>query len=246
MFSQMRLRFWFAGILVIAAFAMLMIWRPWESGEPAITAQDAEQTVLDQYPGKIEQSVSEDGQYKLRLRSESGLYQVDVDADSGKVISITQVENKGDTEPKSLLSREQVKAGLQSSTKGGEIVKLELIDQAGKQVYHAVVRQQNDGPLEMTLDPYTAEILSSRIVSSSQQGKGPQDKLLTESEASKLALAEIPGEVDDVELRGVDSGTPYYLVEIDLVDGREATVEINAISGVIRTVTWDEDEPDKD
>ncbi|WP_410768923.1 PepSY domain-containing protein [Fontibacillus sp. BL9] len=245
MFSQLRLRSWLAGILVIAGFAVLMMRQPWKSGEPALTAREAEQTVLAQYPGKIEQSVYENGQYNLRLRSESGLYQVEVNADSGKVNSIIQVENTGDTDQKSLLSREQVKADLQAGIKG-EIVKLELIEQSGKQVYHAIVSQQNDGSLEMTLDPYTAEILSSEIVSSPQQGKGTQDRMLTESEASELALAEIPGEVDDVELRGVDSGTPYYLVDIDLVDGREATVEINAISGVIRTVTWDEDEPDKD
>lgn len=240
------LRFWMAGIVVLAAAAvLLMVWQPWKSGEPALTAQDAEQAVLEQYPGKIEQSVLEDGQYKLRLRSESGLYQVAVDAGSGKVNSIERIEAAADTERKTLLSREQVKADLQSRI-DGEIAKLELVELEGKQAYQAVIVQQNGTSREMTLDPYTGETLVSRTISSPGRKEGTKSRLLTEDEAAKLALAEIPGEVDDVELRGADGSTPYYLVEIDLADGREATVEVQAISGAIRTVTWDDDEPDSD
>ena len=37
-----------------------------------------------------------------------------------------------------------------------------------------------------------------------------------------------------------------YLVEIEANDGREATVEINAITGKINTLTWDDDDDDDD
>ncbi|WP_262988400.1 PepSY domain-containing protein, partial [Enterococcus faecium] len=73
-----------------------------------------------------------------------------------------------------------------------------------------------------------------------QENNKPQ--FLSEKQAEQKALARVPGEVDDVELRGTNSGNPYYLVEIDLEDGREAIVQVNAISGAIRSVTWDEDE----
>ena len=42
------------------------------------------------------------------------------------------------------------------------------------------------------------------------------------------------------------NGITYYLVEIEANDGREATVEINAITGKINTLTWDDDQEDDD
>lgn len=68
---------------------------------------------------------------------------------------------------------------------------------------------------------------------------GEPPLLLTEDEAAQLALQHIPGEVDDVDWKQVD-GTGFYLVEIDLEDGREAIVQIHAITGEVMSVSWDD------
>ena len=47
--------------------------------------------------------------------------------------------------------------------------------------------------------------------------------------------------MDDLEAKNIN-GMTYYLVEIEANDGREATVEINAITGKINTLTWDDDQ----
>ena len=54
--------------------------------------------------------------------------------------------------------------------------------------------------------------------------------------------------MDDIEAKNVN-GITYYLVEIETNDGREATVEINAITGQINTLTGmmiDDDDDDDD
>ncbi|WP_238652582.1 PepSY domain-containing protein [Paenibacillus piscarius] len=67
--------------------------------------------------------------------------------------------------------------------------------------------------------------------------------VVSEKEAVRLALKEVPGEVDDVDTEIDDSGA-FYLVEIHTPDGREAVVQVNAVSGSIMSVTWEEPEED--
>lgn len=67
--------------------------------------------------------------------------------------------------------------------------------------------------------------------------------LITEDEASALALAKVKGVVQDVEVEQSE-GKWYYFVEIDTPNGREADIQLNAASGVIVSVTWDDDDDD--
>ena len=62
---------------------------------------------------------------------------------------------------------------------------------------------------------------------------------LTEEEAIKIALENVNGKVDDVDLEH-SGGLTYYLVEIEQANDQEATVQINAISGKVMTITWDD------
>ena len=76
-------------------------------------------------------------------------------------------------------------------------------------------------------------------------------RLLTEKEAEKIAaksLADAGSKVEDsdADLRTEDDGQAYYLVEVELEDGREASVQINAVSGAVLSTTWDEDSENED
>ncbi|WP_338449197.1 PepSY domain-containing protein [Niallia oryzisoli] len=77
------------------------------------------------------------------------------------------------------------------------------------------------------------------------QDEGNVSKSLTEEEAATLALEQVAGTVDDVELENVN-GITYYFVDIETTDGREAIVEINAITGEVKSLTWDDDGSDDD
>ncbi|CAI6080481.1 hypothetical protein PAECIP112173_02901 [Paenibacillus sp. JJ-100] len=237
---------WGAGILTVVLLAAVMWWKPWEPAREQLSADAAAQSVLNQYPGEIIHSTLKDGTYLMQLRSETGLYDVQVDAFTAAVQSIKRLEAAPQAEEKTLWSREQMKSELLKQRAGEQLVSLELVEQQGSPVYTAVVEAKDNSRQELTIDPYTGEILSSKAIKSppsSEAGETANEpQFLSEKQAEQKALARVPGEVDDVELRGTNSGNPYYLVEIDLEDGREATVQVNAISGAIRSVTWDKDD----
>ena len=237
---------WGAGILTVVLLAAVMWWKPWEPAREQLSADAAAQPVLNQYPGEIIHSTLKDGTYLMQLRSETGLYDVQVDAFTAAVQSIKRLEAAPQAEEKTLWSREQMKSELLKQRAGEQLVSLELVEQQGSPVYTAVVEAKDNSRQELTIDPYTGEILSSQAIKSppsSEAGETENEpQFLSEKQAEQKALARVPGEVDDVELRGTNSGNPYYLVEIDLEDGREATVQVNAISGAIRSVTWDKDD----
>lgn len=244
--AKPRRSFWWgAGFLALLAVIAIMWWKPWQSDRVMLTADAAAQSVLNQYPGEIVNSTLKDGTYIMQLRSETGLYDVQVDAVTATVNSIKRLESNPQAEEKTLWSREQIKTELLKQTDAA-LVSLELVEQQGSPVYLAVFKMKNNTREQWTIDPYTGVKQSSKTLESSSPdpttGEGTKTSFLSEKEAEQKALAKVPGEVDDIELRGTNSGNPYYLVEIDLEDGREAIVQVNAISGAIRSVTWDEDE----
>ncbi|MEC0126381.1 PepSY domain-containing protein [Paenibacillus pabuli] len=236
---------WSSGLLALLVVVAIMWWKPWQSERVSLTADAAAQSVLDQYPGEIVNSTLKDGAYIMQLRSETGLYDVQVDAVTATVNSIKRLESNPQAEEKTLWSREQIKTELLKQT-NAELVSLELVEQQGSPVYLAVFKMKDNGREQWTIDPYNGEKQSSKTLEASSPdpttGEGTKTSFLSEKEAKQKALAKVPGEVDDIELRGTNSGNPYYLVEIDLDDGREAIVQVNAISGAIRSVTWDDDE----
>ncbi|WP_145413956.1 PepSY domain-containing protein [Paenibacillus xylanexedens] len=235
-----------AGTLAVMLLVAVIWWKPWEPAREQLSADAVAQSVLNQYPGEIVHSTLKDGTYSMQLRSETGLYDVQADAFTATVQSIKRLESSPQAEEKTLWSREQMKAELLKQRDGEHLVSLELVEQQGSPVYTAVVEARDNSRQELTLDPYTGEIISSKAIKpsppSATGGTDKEPQFLNEKQAEQKALARVPGEVDDVELRGTNSGNPYYLVEIDLEDGREATVQVNAISGAIRSVTWDKDD----
>lgn len=241
----------FVTALASAAVLLTALWQPdLRAGEQLMTAQEAERKILQQYPGTIEKTTLEDGQYKLSLQSRTGRYQVIVNANNGEVESIKQLETVKDPGRKTLQSREQVKSGLQSSQEG-RVDMLELLQKDGIPFYEALITKKNGSTEAVKVDPYSGKTISSRPVEKPPLSD-KQDKpvrLITEKQAIKAALARISGTADGVEMRNDKNGVPYYLVEVERSDGSEATVEVNAITGVVRSFMLepaDADSPETD
>lgn len=60
------------------------------------------------------------------------------------------------------------------------------------------------------------------------------------AKAKKIAAAHVRGKAEDVELKGKVAGSAYYLVEVEVEGGRDADVQVNAVSGAIMSVIWDD------
>lgn len=68
---------------------------------------------------------------------------------------------------------------------------------------------------------------------------------LTEAQVIELALAEVPGEVQEVELETED-GLQIFEIEILSADGVEMEVEIAALSGEILEIEAEDEDGDDD
>lgn len=68
---------------------------------------------------------------------------------------------------------------------------------------------------------------------------------LTEAQAIEIALAEVPGEVQEAELEREDGGQVYE-IEILMADGMEMEVEIDANTGDVLEVEAEDDDDDDD
>jgi uncharacterized membrane protein YkoI len=73
----------------------------------------------------------------------------------------------------------------------------------------------------------------------------PVSLVITEKEAAKLAAKAVNGISDDIELHRNENSL-YYLVEVEVKDGREAVVQVNAVSGSIDSITWEKEKQSND
>ncbi|KIL43267.1 PepSY domain-containing protein [Jeotgalibacillus campisalis] len=62
---------------------------------------------------------------------------------------------------------------------------------------------------------------------------------ITRDQAVEIALKQVEGTVDDVDYENDEEGS-YFLIEIERSDELEATVQVNAITGEIMSVSWDD------
>lgn len=111
------------------------------------------------------------------------------------------------------MTRTEMAAGNEQTTDGGS--------QEGHPSDGQPGEQQNEEPSQPPVEP-------------------PSDipNPITEAQAITIALSQVNGEVDDVEMGSLD-GKSYYLVEIEGEDD-EATVRIDAITGEVLSIYWDD------
>lgn len=197
-------------ILIAAAVLLLAIACLWffrkETG-PLLSREAAEQALLEEYPGTIQQLGEQAGNYAAKLQTAQGLYEVKLDGATGEIISIVLLQAVPTPAPTPQVQPTPGASGA---------------------------------PVVSATPPAGAASATPPAPSPS-----PPQRVVSEAEAVKLALQEVPGEADDVDT-GINEAGAFYLVEIKTPDDREAVVQVDAISGNIRSVTWEEPDDDNE
>lgn len=75
--------------------------------------------------------------------------------------------------------------------------------------------------------------------SNEETGAPNKDQILTKEDAARIALQKVNGTVDDIDLEQSD-GLTYFLVEVEREHTKDAIVQINAISGEVMSITWED------
>lgn len=242
-----------AGVTGVAVLVLLAIqlWGPSFSSAATLTEQQARETVLHRYAGEITEIKQDENRYIVDLMLDTGRYEIQINAENGDVLSIVHLEPNDAIDENVALTREQVESIVQNHATGTIASIDKVTDEALGEYYRAVLRTDEQETV-VTVDPFSGDILSSStsVINNPPSNDGTTEpksppaveqppRLLTETEAANIALQHIPGELDDVDLEQ-SHGVGYYLVEIELEDDREATVQIHAITGEIMSVTWDD------
>jgi uncharacterized membrane protein YkoI len=238
----MKKRKWLWTIAVMFIFSMLLFigfewWAPSLSAE-TLTEEEANKAAIEKYPGKIVKTMKTSGEYKIEMELETGVYHIRIDEKSGEVISIKRKAGSKET-PVKQLTQKQIEEKISSQ---GKLESIDLVQENDKSYYKAIVTENNE-KITMKLDPYTGSIIDS---TTETLEKPETPSIITETEAIKIAQEHLNGKGDDVEFHQLPEQTPYYLVEVETEDDREAVVQIDAYTRKVKSVTWEDQEDGED
>ncbi|MGJ7913060.1 PepSY domain-containing protein [Neobacillus sp. LXY-1] len=149
-----------------------------------------------------------------------------------------------------LLSKNEAQKLIQDRYQG-KVLQIKLTNQQ-----YLIDLNKDNHIYRIKLDAVSGQVLSFKRNNSTQgppetePTKPPSDspttpgqqvptKKLTESEAKQIATREVQGTIKHVQLE-TNEGVEYYLVEIETNEGLKAVVQINAITGKVTAISWDD------
>ncbi|UOG08910.1 PepSY domain-containing protein [Bacillus altitudinis] len=228
MSKKMKMLLTLAGCLfILVAFAMLMIQT---IDQKILSEADIKKIIAKDYNGNITniELINHKQDYTLTLENSNGIYQIIASSSSGQMKEMKQLKSyQKPNEKNAELQAEEVAV---NKVKGTVIQKKEKSDrfiftiQSKKELYQVDVEKD-----------------TFKVIEAEKKQPTSKEKKLTKitvEEAIQIAVKEVGGTVDDADLETF-SGMLVFEVELDLPDGREAEVLVNAYTGDIEGITYE-------
>ncbi|WP_342462467.1 PepSY domain-containing protein [Bacillus sp. FSL R5-0286] len=228
MSKKMKMLLTLAGCLfILVAFAMLMIQT---IDQKILSEADIKKIIANDYNGNITniELINHKQDYTLTLENSNGIYQIIASSSSGQMKEMKQLKSyQKPNEKNAELQAEEVAV---KKVKGTVIQKKEKSDrfiftiQSKKELYQVDVEKD-----------------TFKVIEAEKKKPTSNEKKLTKitvEEAIQIAVKEVGGTVDDADLETF-SGMLVFEVELDLPDGREAEVLVNAYTGDIEGITYE-------
>ncbi|TFD97560.1 PepSY domain-containing protein [Jeotgalibacillus sp. R-1-5s-1] len=238
---------WMTGgalLLVILIVIIQQFMTSMTSASP-ITEEEARELINERYPNSEVLTVEETADvFDFTFKTNAGEYQLLLNREDGSIASLEPVSvNAQDDQPiEELLTEEQIREKA-NAEKSGEITNVELLNEGDSPQYKATIEEGNTRTI-LYLNAVTGEVdtTEEETIEEAPPSEAPAEpepaKIITADEAGNIALTAVAGEIDDIE-QGESNGVPYYLVEIETEED-DATVQVNAISGEVINITWDD------
>lgn len=228
MSKKMKMLLTLAGCLfILVAFAMIMIQT---IDQKILSEADIKKIIAKDYNGNITNIdlINHKQDYTLTLENSNGIYQIIASSSSGQMKEMKQLKSyQKPNEKNAELQAEEVAV---KKVKGTVIQKKEKSDrfiftiQSKKELYQVDVEKD-----------------TFKVIEAEKKKPTSKEKKLTKitvEEAIQIAVKEVGGTVDDADLETF-SGMLVFEVELDLPDGREAEVLVNAYTGDIEGITYE-------
>ncbi|MGE5704050.1 MAG: PepSY domain-containing protein [Clostridia bacterium] len=142
----------------------------------------------------------------------------------------------------------------------GAVTSIALANEGGAKVYRSTL-QRDSGTYQVKTDPHSGQVLqiTPLTINPPVQAKPPNEALPAErpmpasdekssglsttgislDRAREIALAQVKGTFTGIEVEKVN-GSRVYQVEIDSPGEQEATVQVDAFTGKVLSVLWED------
>ncbi len=228
-------------ILILFMVFIIPLTKPILFDAGVLTAEEAKKIASERYSGTVSSIEQQADEFVMKIDRKTGLYELKMNASSGEISSLKKIADPPHSKKSDdmglassiELNEEDIKA-IAINKQKGDIVSLERKRDETGNVYVAVLRH---GMGESTLT-----IVKEVTVNTNQVATK-----LTEQEAAAIALVQAggTGAVEDIWLQTVN-GIAYYIVNVEMGDEHEYIVEINSITGVVKSITHADDDDDND
>ncbi|MBX0313574.1 PepSY domain-containing protein [Planococcus glaciei] len=224
-----------AGTVLLGVIVIAFLLNPF-IGSESISAQEAEQSVLELYGGELVGTSEVDNRFAVDFNKADGLYTAMVNKATGQVESMKLIEKK---EPAARLTEEQAGAAALKKVDGT----LESVTYLKDNQQYEVKIKDEKNITTVLVAAATGEIgnITAEPIAKPDVKPEPEpDAAITQDEAIAIAKQTLDGEVQEAEFVQTEGGG-YYLIEIENEESeREVTVQIHAIRGETLTVEWDD------
>lgn len=225
------------GVTLIILIVVGVLWlSPFSS--KSLTEEELKSVALTKYPGEIIRTTKSENEYEIDMQMENGVYAISMDTNNGTILSLKQIATEEVPLAVETLTEAQIKKKIATQ---GEIQSVLFINE--KNPYYEVVVHKENVEFNLKVDPYNGAIIDSSQ-SPIEDPVSTENILITEKEALTIAATHLKGTADDdAELHQPTGQPPYYLVEVEIKNGeeedREAVVEVDAYTGKVKSVNWE-------
>ncbi|KGA97719.1 hypothetical protein AJ85_05835 [Alkalihalobacillus alcalophilus ATCC 27647 = CGMCC 1.3604] len=225
--------------IVIALLASIITWNI-VSSNSLLTEAEIVELVTERYTGTIQaiEQLNENGEemYHVYFESAQGPYLVEMDAITGSIKTLRQLDDSteestpNESEDKRLTPQEIQKIIEKELDEEVTLLTVELDSE--QQTTYLIKAEQENGIATIELDIQT-EQFNSYILERKELS------FITEQEAADIALAEVQGEVDDIDLERRNDRDVYEVEIEEFATGEDMLVTIDALTGEVISVELD-------
>ncbi|WFE15503.1 PepSY domain-containing protein [Bacillus atrophaeus] len=216
-----------AGIAIIAIIICVILMMN-QAQKDVLTKAAIQKKIEASYEGDITKldTSSDKKTYLLTLENEKGIYELKADAKTGAILDMDRIKRINTP----LMTEKEAEQLALAKTPGT------ITERTQKKDIAAFTIQNEGETYKVKVDKRAKTVVSSEKVS--KKG-GKQATKISEKEAKAIAVKEVGGKADDADLEESE-GTLVFEVDIDLPNDREATVKINAYTGRIVGIVYED------
>ncbi|TRZ38351.1 hypothetical protein CEQ21_23410 [Niallia circulans] len=227
--------------VIIVAFILLLIIIAvgivtfYLKSNDSITEAEAKEFVVTTYGGTInsigEKKEEEGDVFKIVFENNTGTYKMELIKKTGKISSLSLQSLKSNVANNGLIEENKA-INLIKEQISGDLLTIEET-MHNKIAYYSFIVKTDTNEQAYLLNRQTGDITEEAV--------GESSEYIAQEKAEEIALKEIPGKVSEIELEEDDDFGLVYELEIDTDQNKEVKMYINAYSGVIESINWEED-----